>query len=255
MRLSLLVCTCLLSIQLAACQEPPAIDDPSSAQREAAADSSVRHYGELRAIMHEGRTGPSVRLADVLPGPHAFGIGALSELRGEVTVVDDVVWLATPRGDGTADVRTDPASDEAATLFVMANVARWRQVPIEADVPSDALDATVEQLAAAAGVDTARPFAVRIEGPLVNLHWHVVDGSKVPAGAGHDEIMRTSIRGEEESAAGTLIGFFSKQHQGVFTHHDSNTHFHVVIADRKLMGHVDRVDVGRGATISFPEAR
>lgn len=253
MRLDVLLSTCLLSILLAACQEAPATGDPSHAQREA--EASVRHFGELRAIIHEGRTGPSVRLADVVPGPNAFGIGALSELRGEVTVVDDVVWTAIPRDDGTADVRTGEAADEAAALFVVANVARWRQVPIDADIPNDGLDAAIEQLAAAAGVDTAQPFAVRIEGPLAGLRWHVVDGSKLSPGAGHDEIMRTSVHGEEESATGTLVGFFSTKHQGVFTHQGANTHFHVVVADRNLMGHVDGVDVRRGATLYVPEAR
>lgn len=66
----------------------------------------VRHFGALRQIMHEGRTKAAVRLDQVVPGPHAFALGALSELRGEVTVVDDVVWTAYPRDDGTAEVRT-----------------------------------------------------------------------------------------------------------------------------------------------------
>ena len=213
----------------------------------------VRHFGELRAIMHEGRTGPAVRVGDVVPGPHAYGLGALSELRGEVTVIDDVVWTAYPRDDGTAEVRSDSASDESAALFVVAKVPRWRRVVLEADIASDGLDAAIEQLAMAAGVDTTQPFPVRISGALTELRWHVVDGSKLSPGSSHADHARTAVSGVVPEVTGELVGFFSTQHQGVFTHRGSSTHFHVVVAAARLTGHVDGVGVRRGASVLFPE--
>ncbi|WP_437870158.1 hypothetical protein [Sorangium sp. So ce363] len=47
-------------------------------------------------------------------------------------------------------------------------------------------------------------------------------------------------------------GFFSKHHHGVFTHIGSNTHFHVVLPERPLMGHVDGVTLARGARVLLP---
>jgi acetolactate decarboxylase len=38
-----------------------------------------------------------------------------------------------------------------------------------------------------------------------------------------------------------LIGVFSTGHQAVFTHHGSNIHVHLVTADGRLMGHLDRL--------------
>jgi alpha-acetolactate decarboxylase len=213
----------------------------------------VRHFGELRAIMHEGRTGPAVQLRDVVPGPHAYGIGALGELRGEVTVLDDVVWLAYPRADGTADVRPDAGVDEAAALFVVAQVERWRGVPLTEDIEADGLDAAIARLAAAAGVDTTRPFPVRITGTLVDLRWHVVDGSKLAPGSSHADHARTAVRGAAPEIDGELVGFYSTQHQGVFTHRGASTHFHVVAAAANITGHVDGVGVRRGATVYLPQ--
>jgi acetolactate decarboxylase len=38
-----------------------------------------------------------------------------------------------------------------------------------------------------------------------------------------------------------MIGFFSTRHKGVFTHHDSNVHMHLITSDKKTMGHLDEV--------------
>lgn len=212
----------------------------------------VRHFGALRQIMHEGRTEATVRIAEVVPGPHAFALGALSELRGEVTVLGDKIWVAYPRDDGTAEVRTD-LSDEAATLLVVAKVPRWRELEVTADVAAEQVDAEIERLARSAGIDTSSPFPLRVKGPLVDLRWHVVDGSKLAPGSSHEDHARTAVSGVEARVEGELVGFFSKSHAGVFTHHDSNTHFHVVLAERPLTGHVDKVSLARGARVLLPD--
>jgi acetolactate decarboxylase len=218
--------------------------------------TDVRTFGALRDIMHAGRTEARVALSDVTPGPHAYAIGALSELRGEVTVVDDVAWLAYPTDDRDVRIRTTRAPDEQAeaALLVTANVPAWRTVPVDADVPFDALDARVEALAADAGVDVSRPFPVRIDGPLVDVRWHVIDGRRI-AGVGHSRAdhAQAAASGTVPRTTGTLVGFFSKAHHGVFTHMGSNTHFHFVSDEGgKRTGHVDHVVVRRGATLSLP---
>ena len=43
-----------------------------------------------------------------------------------------------------------------------------------------------------------------------------------------------------------IVGFFSKEHQGVFTHHDSFVHLHLITQDRRQMGHLDEMLLGKG---------
>ncbi|WP_437313790.1 acetolactate decarboxylase [Sorangium sp. So ce385] len=217
----------------------------------APAGVQVRSFGALRAIMHEGQTGPAVRVGDVVPGPHAFGVGALSELRGEVTVVDDAIWTSYARDDGTLDVRPSGA-EEQATLFVMANVARWQEATLDADVPDGQIDARIEALLRERGLDAEVAVPVQVRGGLRDLGWHVIDGRKLAPGGGHADHVRASVSGTLPDAEGTLVGFFSKRHHGVFTHMGSNTHFHVVLPERSLMGHVDRVTLARGARVLVP---
>lgn len=239
----------LLMSPLASCT--PSSEAAAGPAPGAPAAVQVRSFGALRAIMHEGQTGPAVRIGDVVPGPRAFGIGALSGLRGEVTVVDDAIWTSYARDDGTLDVRPAGAEEEA-TLFVVANVARWQEATLDADVPDGQIDARIEALLRERGLDTEGAVPVQVRGGFRDLRWHVVDGKKLTPGAGHTDHVRASVSGALPAAEGVLVGFFSKHHHGVFTHMGSNTHFHVVLPERPLMGHVDGVTLARGARILLP---
>lgn len=203
--------------------------------------------------MHDGRTQSAVKLADVIPGPHAWGLGALEGLRGEATVLDDVVWLARPKADGSAEiVRADLADTDAAlgaALFVVANVEAWDETVIQNDIPWDRLDSFLESHLAARGVALEVPIALRIDGSVSMLKWHVVDGSKLGPRAGHAEHARTAASGVVERADARLVGFFSTAHQGVFTHAGSRSHFHVVIENLHLSGHVDEMVLQPGARL------
>jgi alpha-acetolactate decarboxylase len=203
--------------------------------------------------MHEGQTQAAVRLAEVVPGPHAWGLGALEGLHGEATVLDDAVWLARPKADGTAEVRRaelDGAdAAQGAALFVVANVESWSETVVQNEVPWDQLDPFIEAAIRAHGVGRDAPVAVRVEGPLAMLKWHVVDGSKLLPGAGHAEHARTAVSGVVERSDARLIGFFSTSHQGVFTHAGSWSHFHALVESSRVSGHVDGVTLEPGARL------
>jgi acetolactate decarboxylase len=202
--------------------------------------------------MHEGQVGPTVNVQDAIAAPHAFAVGALSGLRGEVTVLDGAVWLAYPDGH-RARVERVVRTDEQATLFVLAHVPEWSPQPIHAEVPFEHLDQFIEEQAKAAGVDVSAPFPVRIDGPVTAVQWHVVGGTPARGGhASHEDHLRDAVKGSLENVDAQLIGFFAQSAQGLFTHMGQRTHFHLVQADTLTTGHVDRVTIKPGARILFP---
>jgi acetolactate decarboxylase len=95
------------------------------------------------------------------------------------------------------------------------------------------------------------PVPIRVTGLVSELRWHVVDGSRLPPGAGHAEHVRTGSSGTLTDAKVELVGFFSTEHQGVFTHHGASSHFHVLTP--QLTGHVDAVALRAGARLWLPE--
>lgn len=218
----------------------------------ASANPKVEVHGALREMMHEGRTGPVVEVARATESSDAVAVGALAGLTGEVTVLDGEAWLSYAEPDGTArTVRTRAPSDSAA-LLVIGRLPNAQWVTLEEDVPLTALSERIAALAQAKGVDTTRPFPFSVEGPLQDLAWHVIDGRKLGDGASHQDHMSAGVQGRRDSTTGVLVGFYSTRHHGIFTHHDSDTHVHVVLAGENASGHVDGVTVGKGARVRLP---
>jgi acetolactate decarboxylase len=51
-----------------------------------------------------------------------------------------------------------------------------------------------------------------------------------------------------------LVGFWSTQHQGIFTPMGANMHVHFQTADNRMSGHVQGLDLGQGGmTLSLPK--
>ena len=55
-----------------------------------------------------------------------------------------------------------------------------------------------------------------------------------------------------ERAPATLVGFYSRSDEGVFTHMGSKTHIHCVVDEPISAGHVDHVSIPTGTTVKFP---
>ena len=97
---------------LACNQKPPATNSPSaaatvnnntatvspSADHEAAQppapsqpdqrwDGTIQQWGAMRDVLALGKTQARVKLADVVKEPHAYGVGAVAGLMGEVTIL------------------------------------------------------------------------------------------------------------------------------------------------------------------------
>ena len=84
---------------------PPAGDSPGSSDV-----GTVVAYGALRQIFHENDLSGKVSLSDLLPDPDLYAVGALSDLRGEVTIVGGRTYLSYPLGpDSARTTRVRPA--------------------------------------------------------------------------------------------------------------------------------------------------
>ena len=110
--------------------------------------SSVQHFGPMREVMREGETQARVRLSDAIAKPHAFAVGALERLAGEVTIIDSDVWVSRVASDGTLSVTgPQPADDDAATLMSISYVAKWHAIKIESACAGNELESLIEEFA------------------------------------------------------------------------------------------------------------
>jgi alpha-acetolactate decarboxylase len=216
-------------------------------------DGEVRVHGSLRAMFHEGKTGATVTLGAMLPDGDLYAVGALADLAGEVTIVGGKVYLSYPDGEGLARCETTSRTDAAATLLVAADVPEWRSVVTGRAIPFEDLDEEIARIAASAGLSRVERFPFLVEGTLQDLEWHVIDGSRrTGGGASHADHLAAAVKAKLDHASGSLVGFYSRSDQGVFTHMGASTHVHCALDAPLAAGHVDRVTLPAGATVKIP---
>ena len=203
--------------------------------------SPVRHVGAMREVMWEGRLGAQVDL-DTLAGRRGlYAVGPLTQLAGEITVVDGDVYVSRVTSDTTMSV--ERKRGVGAPFLVYAEQTDWAKTTLPADVTDlKSLEAFVDERSA----DAPRPFVFLLKGTIDSALIHV---QNLPPGT-RVRSPKDGHRGQVKYPLGkhevTVVGFFSTEHQGVFTHHDSYVHLHLLAADEAAMGHVDEIAFGVG---------
>jgi len=211
----------------------------------------IEQWGSIRAALHDGQTQGRVSLAHAVAKPHAFGIGALEGLTGEVAIFDGQCSMALPDDHGSVSVAHEP-DEYRATLLTIAYVPTWNTVDVSRNVEPDDLDGYVRDMAVRQGLDPSRPFPFVIEGEFSTLHAHVINGEcPMQASAVGDH---RPYRLDRDSASGTLVGIYAENSAGNLTHHDSCTHMHIISADEsQVTAHVEQVGLKAGAHLRVPK--
>lgn len=206
-----------------------------------AQEGEVKVIGAMRNVMWKGELAGTVS-PDSLPHLATLqGLGPLEYLSGEVMVLDGRSYVSRVSGDSMRMVRD--TFNYSAPFFVYANVAKWKEQPLPAGVE------TIQQLEAYLGglfPGEEKVFAFKLNGWVSSAKIHVVNlrpGTAVKKPEDAHEGQREFKLGEVEVE---ILGFFSTRHKGVFTHHDSNLHMHLLTRDQKMMGHLDDLSLKTG---------
>jgi alpha-acetolactate decarboxylase len=218
-------------------------------------DGLVESWGGMRQVMREGQTESRVSMPQVLAKPHAFGVGAVEGLQGEIVIDDGRCWIGdvvAEVGGSVLRVREDQQSPRA-TLLVVAYVPAWSDKTIERALASDEIETYVREAAQRAGIDATQPFPFVIEGEFRDLAAHVINGycpmNEHPDGA---SAVNQPIRLERESVHGKLIGIYAENSAGELTHHGSSMHVHVLTDSPRAVAHVERVALAPSARLRMP---
>lgn len=220
--------------------------------------SSVQHFGPMREVMREGETQSRVRLSDAIAKPHAFAVGALEGLAGEVTIIDGEVWVSRVASDGTLSITgPQPAGNDAATLMSISYVTKWHATRIKSACAGHELELLIEEFARSVGIDTNKPFPFKIEGELKNLNLHVINGYCPIATDPATQAKKPWRNPDFEFASVTIVGFYAPNAVAVMTHHGTAIHAHAIgEADgNQIMGHIDDMTVEPSMTLFVPNLK
>lgn len=221
-------------------------------------DGRLSQYGEMRKVLGEGQNQGRITLAEATSKPHCYAVGALADLRGEITVADGDATVSSVGDDGQLVTARGVQPDQVATMFVAACVPNWTETTADRDVSPDEFEQFVHDAAFKLGLDASAPFPYLIEGELTGLDIHVINGG-CPIRA---EMLGEPLpedqqpwRAKCDQATGRLIGIYAEGGAGTLTNHGSNTHVHALLKDNSgalFTAHVEHVGLKAGAVIKLP---
>lgn len=192
----------------------------------------------MKNVMWDGALEGAILLDTIANKNGLYGLGPKSFLTGELTIFDGHSYVSKVTSDSTMVV--EETYNVSAPFFVHANIIEWE--PIE--LPSSLK--TIPQLELFIDSNTKafkRPFTFKLHGTIANANIHIQnlpEGSKVSS---PKEAHQGQVNYPLKNETVDIVGFFSTEHQGIFTHHDSFMHMHLITQDRKKMGHLDDIEI------------
>lgn len=194
----------------------------------------VSVVGAMHEVMWKGKLEATV-MVDTLPDHLGMtGIGPLAYLQGEILLLNDTCYVSRVLNDSVMRVTTEVHA--GAPFFVFAPIQKWKQISIPDGNYTmikfeHALDSILKE------VDDAIAFS--ITGTFKEAEVHIVN---LPEGAvvrSPNDAHQGQVQYRQQTVSGIAVGFFSRKHKTIFTHHDTFMHIHFIRDDRQWMGHAD----------------
>jgi alpha-acetolactate decarboxylase len=223
-------------------------------------NGEIVQFGKMHEAIGQQQHHGRVQLGEMVEQPHFFGVAALEALEGEVTIYDGNITVTGVDSDGGLQPALDSVLESRATLLVGSHVSSWTDQEVAGTIGPNEFDQAIADAAAKAGLDTSKPFVFTADGEFTDLAFHVINGAcPMRARLKKIEIPEENrpYEGELDSVRGTLVGVFARDAVGDLTHPDTSTHTHILFEDdasgRMVTGHVERIGLGPGTVLRFPE--
>lgn len=199
----------------------------------------INTVGAMKNVMWKGELGNSIDLDSISDKNGLYGLGPVSYLTGELLINNGISYVSRVTSDSTMTV--EKKFKTSAPFFVYGNVTEWDKIELPPEVKTiQDLEKFIDDIT----TEFKRPFAFKLIGQVSSAIIHIQNlpkGAKVSSPKeAHQGQKNYNITNEDAE----VIGFFSTKHKGVFTHHDSFLHVHLITKDESKMGHLDKLEIG-----------
>ncbi len=205
----------------------------------------VAYKGALRNAMKHNDLSAYADLEDFKNLSNLYALGALEGLSGEVMVINSIPYVSQSTEGG---VKVENSWDHKANFLVYAQVEDWKEyaLPIELKTLSQ-LAKFIEEL------DVKKPTPFLVEGLITSASWHVVNWDKNDSIHTHEKHIKSGAYDTFISQPVTILGFYSTEHKGIFTHHSLPIHAHVKTDGLGITAHLDEVVFGENMILKLPK--
>jgi len=223
----------------------------SCSNREPTTFPVVKFAGALKNVTQLEDTTNHIFLDTINPHRRLYGLGPLSGMTGEILVIDGRPYVSKLNRKGMNRVRM--TYDVKSPYFVYTHVRGWQ----EADLPEDSvlnnqnLGHHLELLAKKNGINAEKPFPFMLKGQFRRLTYHI---SYMPKKNGHHKMQLVETSHTDQNVDVIIVGFFSKQHQNIFTPPGSNIVMTFMTTSASHVGQIDELVLkGKKVQLMLPE--
>lgn len=200
--------------------------------------SDIKIVGAMKNVMRKGELSGTINLDTISDKSGLYGLGPVSYLTGELLINNGKSYVSKVTSDSTMSV--EKRFDISAPFFVYGNVTAWDEIELPLTIKTIG---DLEKFITEKATHYKRPFAFKLVGQVSSALIHIQnlpEGTKVSSpDEAHQGQTNYTIKNKEV----TIIGFFSTKHKGIFTHHDSFLHMHLITNDDSKMGHLDELEI------------
>jgi acetolactate decarboxylase len=201
--------------------------------------SDIKIAGAMKNVMWKGELGGVIKLDTIKNTSGLYALGPESYLTGEILINNGKAYVSRVLTDSTMVV--EKTFNISAPFLVYGNVNEWQEIDLPKNIKTiKDLETYVNEKT----TESKKPFAFKLSGQIINAAIHIQNlpkGTKVSSPTeAHQGQTNYNLQNENVE----IVGFFSTEHKGIFTHHDSYVHLHLITKDESKMGHLDNVQFG-----------
>jgi acetolactate decarboxylase len=203
--------------------------------------SRVNIVGAMRNVMWKGQLQGSINLDTISDRKNLYGLGPVEGLAGELLIINGKAYKSTVVS--AAEMKVEETYKAKAPFFVYGYADKFSQSALPSTINDlSKLEAYLDDKTKSVN----EPYIFVLKGTVNSASVHVVnlpEGSKVSS---PDDAHRGQVSYKVENTPVEIVGFFSRSHQSVFTHHDTFMHLHLITKNGTIMGHLDAVEFKPG---------
>lgn len=213
-----------------------------------AQNHEVQIAGAMHNVMRKGDLSNTIHLDTLSHKKNLYGLGPKENLKGELLVINGASYISSI-GENN-QIIMQKSFDVKAPFFVYTNNTDWQEKKLPKWVKSSVdLEKYLEEFSK----NQEYPFVFKLTGTFKKVGFHIQnlpDGTIIKSPKDAHTNQRKFVR---ENVAGDIVGFFSKKHQTIFTHHDSFIHIHYINNERTEMGHIDDLIIDNKVKLYLPK--
>ncbi len=202
--------------------------------------SNIKIAGAMKNVMWKGELDGVIRLDTIENKKGLYGIGPESYLTGEVLINDGQAFVSKVLTDST--IAIEKTFSVSAPFLVYGNIYEWEEIVLPEQIKSiKDLETYIDEKT----ITAKRPFGFKLIGNVANATIHIQNLPKGTKVSSPEDAHQGQINYDLKNEDVVIIGFFSTEHQGIFTHHDSFLHLHLITKEETKMGHLDIVEFSK----------